>query len=80
MLTAMIELHRLNSKPVIVSALHILTVEETPDTLLTLINGEKIFVKDSVDDVVQLATQYYTAIGRPPPVVAAKKSENHPWT
>ena len=33
-------------------------IESTPDTIITLINGDTLIVKDSVDDVVRRAIDY----------------------
>ncbi len=54
----MIRLTRLNGKPLVVNAELIRTVEALPDTTLTLINGDKIIVSDSLDDVVDRAIEY----------------------
>ena len=60
----MIELTRLNHQPVVVNAVQLLTVEATPDTILTLINGDKVLVRESPWEVIELATQYYQRIGQ----------------
>jgi flagellar protein FlbD len=48
----MIWLTRLNSHPLAINSDLIKTVEQAPDTVLTLINGEKIIVRESADDVL----------------------------
>lgn len=48
----MIILHRLNGKEFVVNSDLIQYVEATPDTLLTLISGEKIMVLEKVDEVI----------------------------
>ena len=47
----MIQLTRLNSKPLIVNSDLIKFVEQSPDTLVTLITGEKIVVLEKPEDV-----------------------------
>ncbi len=37
----MVTLTRLNGKPIMVNALLIETIEETPDTMITLVTGKK---------------------------------------
>ncbi|WP_240417552.1 flagellar FlbD family protein [Paenibacillus periandrae] len=59
----MIRLTRLNRKQFIVNALLIEGIEETPDTIITLITGKKITVLEPMTDVVQLVTQYMQTIG-----------------
>lgn len=59
----MIALTRLNSKQLIVNALLIESIEETPDTMLTLITGKKIMVLEKAPDVVSLIEAYLRRIG-----------------
>jgi flagellar protein FlbD len=59
----MIRLTRLNGKHLIVNALLIESMEETPDTIITLINSKKITVLETMDDVVERVTQYLQIIG-----------------
>ncbi|MCJ7821472.1 MAG: flagellar FlbD family protein [Armatimonadetes bacterium] len=54
----MIQVTRLNGLPVVINAELIKFVEATPDTLISLTTGEKIMVKEPVDVVAGLATQY----------------------
>jgi flagellar protein FlbD len=49
----MIELTRLNGNPLYVNCDLIKWVEAAPDTLLTLINGEKIVVRESCAELVE---------------------------
>ena len=54
----MISLTRLNEQGFVVNAELIKTIEETPDTLITLINGNYFMVRESVQEVVQKAIDY----------------------
>ncbi len=54
----MIILTRLNGKPFVVNAELIRTVEENPDTTLTLINGDHLIVQESMEGVVERAVEY----------------------
>ena len=54
----MIELTRINGGHVTVNKDLIVTVEETPDTLLTFTNGQKLLVKESRQDVIRLVKEY----------------------
>jgi flagellar protein FlbD len=49
----MIELTRLNGNPLFVNCDLIKWAEAAPDTLLTLINGEKIVVRESCEQLVE---------------------------
>jgi len=52
--TAMIELTRLNGNRLIVNCDLIKFAESTPDTTLTLINGEKLIVRETCDQLLAL--------------------------
>ena len=54
----MILLTRLNDRPVVVNAELIKLIESTPDTLITLINGSHMMVRESMEDVVEKAVEY----------------------
>lgn len=49
----MIELTRLNGNAVVLNSDLIKSAESSPDTMLTLINGEKIMVRESCQQVVE---------------------------
>lgn len=48
----MIQLTRLNTSPLTVNSDLIKFVEQAPDTVITLITGEKIVVRESAQDVL----------------------------
>jgi flagellar protein FlbD len=54
----MIELTRLNGTPIIVNSDLIKTAEASPDTMLTLINGEKLIVRESCGEVTERVLAY----------------------
>ena len=54
----MISLTRLSGQPIIVNAQLIRCVESRPDTYLTLTDGERVIVRDSVDDVIRKTIDY----------------------
>lgn len=54
----MVELTRLNDTVIMVNADLIETVEETPDTVITLTTGRKFVVKESRQDVKDLVISY----------------------
>jgi len=54
----MITVTRLNQRVVILNAELIKMIEATPDTIITLINGDTLVVRESVDEVVRRAIEY----------------------
>ncbi len=54
----MITVTRLNGHKLVVNAELIKTVEQTPDTMLTLINGDHLVVCETVEEVVARAIDY----------------------
>jgi len=54
----MIELTRLNGNPMILNSDLIKTAEASPDTMLTLINGEKLIVREQTAEVVDKVLAY----------------------
>ena len=54
----MIELTRMNNQKILVNVDLIETVEETPDTVVTLVNGKKIIVKEHRQEVKNLVKSY----------------------
>ena len=54
----MITVTRLNGKPLVLNAELIRSVEENPDTTVTLINGDHVIVKESMAQIVEKAIDY----------------------
>ena len=54
----MIQLTRLNNQPLIVNSDLIKLVENTPDTVITLVTGEKIVVLESSKQVVDKIVEF----------------------
>ncbi|MDF1868766.1 MAG: flagellar FlbD family protein [Phycisphaerales bacterium] len=54
----MICVTRLNDKKFILNAEIIRTVEENPDTIITLLSGEHMVVKESMSEVVRKTIEY----------------------
>jgi flagellar protein FlbD len=59
----MIAVTRFNGSVVYVNATLIETVEGTPDTLISLINGKKLIVRESVEEVKQRIESFYQKTG-----------------
>ncbi|MGB6720257.1 MAG: flagellar FlbD family protein [Terracidiphilus sp.] len=54
----MIELTRLNGNPMVLNSDLIKTAEASPDTMLTLINGEKLIVREGLEEVMERVLAY----------------------
>jgi flagellar protein FlbD len=54
----MIELTRLNGTPIVLNSDLIKTAEASPDTMLTLINGEKLIVREACGEVTERVLEY----------------------
>lgn len=54
----MICVTRLNDQKFILNAEIIRTVEENPDTIITLVSGEHMVVKESMTEVVRRCIEY----------------------
>ena len=54
----MITVTRLDERVVVLNAELIKMLEATPDTIITLINGDTMVVRESVDEVVRRAVDY----------------------
>lgn len=54
----MIALTRLNGDRFVLNAELIRTVEENPDTVITLTNGDHVVVKEPMREIVRLAIEY----------------------
>lgn len=58
----MIQLTRLNGQAFILNAELIKFVEQTPDTVLTLREGERIIVREPIDEVVKRTVEYHRSL------------------
>ena len=60
----MIQLTRLNNSPLIVNSDLVKFVEQSPDTVITLVNGEKILVREKADEVLNRIVEYRRSVLR----------------
>ncbi|MBN1421137.1 MAG: flagellar FlbD family protein [Planctomycetes bacterium] len=54
----MIRMTRLNDRPFVLNAELIKFIEETPDTVITLVTNERVIVRESAEEVVRRAVAY----------------------
>jgi flagellar protein FlbD len=71
----MIKVTRLNGKEFVVNADLIQYLEETPDTIITLVNHEKVVVKEKVDEVIRRVIEYNRGVRMAVPL---QESERRP--
>jgi flagellar protein FlbD len=64
----MIKLNRLDGEPFILNAELIRYVEARPDTFVSLTTGERLVVKQSMEDVLALALEYQRSKHLLPPL------------
>lgn len=67
----MIELTRINGKKFILNCELIKFIESTPDTVITLTQGEKLMVKEDVDSVIRATVSYRKKLSQGPEIVKA---------
>ncbi len=58
----MIQLTRINHVPLVLNADLIEHIEATPDTIISLTNGQKLVVLESIDDIVRRVIDFRRAI------------------
>jgi len=61
----MILVTRLNNTPIVINPDLIVFIEETPDTIITLSNGEKIVVQEKVNEVIKRVIEFRRSIFNP---------------
>jgi flagellar protein FlbD len=68
----MIELTRLNGRAMMLNSDLIKSAEASPDTMLTLINGEKLIVREEIAEVVERVLAYRARLL----AVVARRAQN----
>lgn len=58
----MIVVTRLNHTPIVINPDLIVFIEETPDTIITLANGEKLVVEEKVGEVIKRVLEFKRSI------------------
>jgi flagellar protein FlbD len=76
----MILLTRLNGREVVVNVEQVVFVESTPDTRLTLIGGERLMVREAVDEVVRRAEAFRRRSTPATPMEVPAEKEAASWT
>lgn len=71
----MIKVTRLNGEIFYLNAVLIESIEEKPDTIVSLTNGKKVIVREKATDVVDLIKSYMRSIGSIRLAVKAQTAE-----
>ena len=58
----MIQLTRLNNQPLAVNSDLIKFVEQAPDTVITLVTGEKLVVRESAEEVIERIVEFRRSV------------------
>jgi flagellar protein FlbD len=58
----MVRLTRLNGQALVINSDLIKFVEQAPDTLITLLNGEKLMVRESAEEVVGRVVEFRRSV------------------
>ena len=70
----MIRLTRLNNRPLVINSDLIKFIENAPDTVITLVSGEKMVVLETTQEVINRIVEYRRQLRVP--VTTAVPSEN----
>lgn len=70
----MIRLTRLDGQPFVLNAELIRYVEARPDTYVTLTSGDRLVVRETMDDVLDSAVRYQQSKMLIPPPSVARRS------
>jgi flagellar protein FlbD len=82
----MIYLTRLNKRPVVVNSDLIKFVEDTPDTVVTLVSGEKLVVTETIEQVLNEIIEFRRRLmvcpnsPGPPSITASAPTEHNDMT
>ena len=58
----MIQLTRLNTHPLTINSDLIKFIEQAPDTVITLVTGEKVVVRESAEEVMRRIVEFRKAV------------------
>jgi flagellar protein FlbD len=58
----LIKLTGLNNRPIVLNAEQIEKLEAVPESLVTLVNGNKYIVTDSIDEIIEKVIEYKNRI------------------
>jgi flagellar protein FlbD len=71
----MILVTRLNGSTFWISSEQIEFIESTPDTVVTLLSGKKVVIKESADDLIRRIIQYRRQLFAGPEILVDKRGK-----
>lgn len=71
----MIRVNKLNKEEFYLNPSLIETIEKKPDTVITLINGKKFVVADTVEEILKNIIKYYKTVGLVAPQVVLNEDD-----
>lgn len=74
----MIALRKMNGQEIILNADLIETIESTPDSILTLTNGKKLIVQNSLEEIVRKTIKYKQLCNQAIQVIGKDRSGSEP--
>lgn len=75
----MIRLTRINRVPLVLNSDLIEFVEERPDTVIALTNGQKLVVLESAEEVIGRVIEFRRSIAQRPEVVVSNEEQAPSW-
>lgn len=74
----MIELSRMNGDAFVLNADLIKTIESTPDTVLTLVSGERLMVREAISQICDRIESYRRRLFQPSALPNSERGQR--WT
>lgn len=69
---SMVKVTRLDGTEIVLHASGIESLESTPDTVVRLLNGRRLAVRETVDEVIEKVLAYQREVHQPPPQARAE--------
>ncbi len=63
----MIILTRLDGQPVVINEDQLVFAEKTPDTVITMASGQRLMVREALDELIERAVAFRRLTNAPPP-------------
>lgn len=65
----MLKLTRLDHRTIAINPTLVAWLEETPDTVVCMVGGQRMTVRERIDEVIDAFVAFYERVGRTPTVV-----------
>jgi len=71
----MLKLTKLDHRMVAINPTLVAWLEETPDTVLCMASGQRIIVREKIDEVIEQFVAFYERVGRAPVVLHEQEAD-----